>query len=182
MNAYRRPSSAPVAAPLPAVSPPPLQLAAALAALLIIQSTALGPLGIPPAAVSLVLVLVLWFAIRFGARRGFLFAMIAGACEDALSGHTGAAWTFATATVGALAGRVAQTPLAESLAWTAPIVMVATLLRYLVFALLLRVEGITLGTPSAHLEAILWQSVVNAAVAIVFFVVARRFSDHVETR
>jgi len=150
------------------------RVALALAAALVWQSTLGSFVVVRGATVSFVLLVVLWYGFRSGARGGLLFGLIAGACEDALAGGTGAAWTFATALVGFGAGRTAGTPLVESRLTLVPYVALATLFRFGVFAIVLRLEGHLLPLPVAHLHAIVWQSLLNALVT---FALLQFFGD-----
>jgi rod shape-determining protein MreD len=63
-----------------------LQLGAALVAVLAIQTTLAYTVMGNRAVMDLVLVLVMFVAIRHGAVAGLLFGSIAGLCQDALSG------------------------------------------------------------------------------------------------
>ena len=96
------------------VPEPPVwwHVALALVAALAVQSTLAPFFTFRGASVSFVLLVVAWYAVRTGTLRGLTFGLMAGACEDALAGTTGAAWTFATAFVGLAFGRIAGTWLA----------------------------------------------------------------------
>jgi len=140
----------------------------ALAAALLFQTT-LGPaFALRGAVVSWILLLVIWYGFRTGWGRGLFFGLIAGACEDALSPLTAPAWTFATALIGAAAGRAGSTFVAESRAWLVPFVVVATLLRYAVFGLIMHLERRPLGE-SFH--TVLWQSALDGLVALALMLV-----------
>jgi len=141
-------------------------VALALAVALLVQSTLEPLFPIRGATISWVLLLVLWYAIRTGTGGGFVLGLIAGACEDALAGNTGAAWTFSTALVGAAAGRLARTWLADTKLALLPGVALATLLRYALFSAILAAEGRMLPLALAHFHAAAWQALLDGLVAL----------------
>jgi cell shape-determining protein MreD len=138
--------------------------ALALAVALLLQSTLGQYVAIRGAVPGLVLLLVLWYGMRTDMPSGLLFGTIAGACEDALAGWTGAAWTLSTALVGALAGRTAGTFVTESRLWLVPYAALATVARYAVFVIVLRTEDRAVALPMTHAHALLWQAALNAIV------------------
>jgi rod shape-determining protein MreD len=157
----------PEGAPAYAPDPPAWPLVAlVLAGSLLVQSTLEPLLPIRGSIVSWVLLLVLWYAIRTGTGGGFVLGLIAGACEDALAGNTGAAWTFSTALVGAAAGRLARTWLADTKVALVPGVALATLVRFALFSASMAAEGRMLTLAQAHFHAALWQALLNALVAL----------------
>jgi rod shape-determining protein MreD len=156
------------AAPAYVPDPPPwLQAGAALTLALAVQSTLAPYLAWRGATPSLVLLVVAWYGVRTGGLRGFTFGLLAGACEDALAGSTGVAWTFSTALAGLLAGRVARTWLADLQVVLVPGIAALTLFRYAAFVIALQMEGRTLGLPEAHLHVVLWQAALDAGVALI---------------
>jgi rod shape-determining protein MreD len=154
-------------APAYAPDPPAWPLVAlSLFAALLVQSSIEPLFPIRGATVSWVLLLVLWYANRTGTGGGFVLGLIAGACEDALAGNTGAAWTFSTALVGAGVGRLARTWLGDTKLTLVPGVALATLVRYVLFSALMTIEGRMLPLGLAHFHAVLWQSLFDALVAL----------------
>lgn len=149
------------------VAEPPVwwHVALALGAALTVQSTLAPILAFRGATPSFVLLVVAWYGVRTGTLRGLTFGLIAGACEDALSGTTGAAWTFATALAGLLFGRLARTWLADTQLVIVPGVALVTLVRYGAVALILQLEGRPLAMALEHLPAVLWQALLDALVA-----------------
>jgi rod shape-determining protein MreD len=141
------------------------QLATALAATLLVQSSIAPFVAIRGAIPSGVLLLVGWYAVRAGSLRGCTFGLIAGACEDAVSGATGVAWTFATALAGALAGRLARTWLADTKLALVPAAAAITLVRYVAFALVMQLQGRPIPLGLMHLHAALWQAALDALIA-----------------
>ncbi len=142
-------------------------VAGALALALALQSTLAPLLAVRGGTVSLVLLVVGWYALRTGTLRGIAFGLLAGACEDALAGTTGVGWMFATAVAGAVAGRFARTWLADTKLFLVPGAAALTLLRFAAFAIVMQGEGRPLSLPVVHLHAVLWQALLDAAVAFV---------------
>ena len=158
-------SGAPLA---PEPDPPPYWATALALGCAVLLQTEVGPwFALRGATPSFVLLFVMWYGLRTGAAQGLLVGAIAGACEDALAGWTGGAWTIATATLGALAGRSAGTFVSESRAWLVGWAGLGTLLRYAIFVVALGAEGRTLALPEAHAHAIVWQAALDAALAFV---------------
>jgi rod shape-determining protein MreD len=156
------------AAPAYASEPPVWwHVALALFAALILQSAFAPFVAIRGASPSLVVLLVSWYAVRTGSLRGMTFGLIAGACEDAVTGSTGVSWTFATALAGALAGRLARTWLADTKLALVPGAALVTLVRYGAFALAMQLQRRPLDLPLLHFHAALWQSAVDALLALV---------------
>lgn len=154
----------------PAVTPdPPLWWIVALALIVAlgIQTSFAPALAFRGATPSLVTLVVAWYAVRTGVVRGLAFGLLAGACEDALGGGTGVAWTFATGIVGAVAGRLASTWLADTKLVLVPGIALLTLARIAIFTLVLASGGkpIPLGPTLVHVA--LWQSAFDAALAYI---------------
>ncbi len=140
--------------------------ALALAVALVLQTTLAQFVTIRGAAPGIVLLLVLWYGMRTDLPSGLLFGTIAGACEDALAGWTGAAWTLSTALIGALAGQTAGTVITESRLSLVPYAAVATVVRYAIFAIVLRAEDRLITLPLVHAHALLWQAALNAVITL----------------
>jgi len=159
------------AAPAYVPDPPALwQVALALAAALVVQSTLAPTLAIRGASPSFVTLIVAWYGIRTGSLRGLALGLAAGACEDALAGLSGVAWTFATGLAGALAGRLARTWLADTRIVLVPFAAAITLVRWVAFALLMEAQGRPLALIAAHLHTTLVQSAIDAAIALALLV------------
>jgi rod shape-determining protein MreD len=141
------------------------QAGLALAAALLVQTSLAAHLQFRGATISFVTLIVAWYAVRTGSLRGLTFGLIAGACEDALAGSTGAAWTFATGLVGLACGRFCGTWFADTRLALIPGAAVATFLRYCAFAVAMQLEGRPIPLPLAHLHAAFWQSALDALVA-----------------
>lgn len=152
-------------------------VALALAAALIVQTSIGTRLELRGARVSFVTLLVAWYAVRTGSLHGLAFGLIAGACEDALAGSTGIAWTFASAFLGLVCGRFARTWLAESKLVLVPAAALATLLRDGAFYVALQQMGRPVVLPLTHFHAVLWQSALDALVAFILLLAAPRIGS-----
>ena len=156
-------------------NPPAWWKAALLLFVLVIAQTTLAEhLALRGAVPSFVLLAVLWYAFRTDIVAGLLYGAIAGACEDAASPGGGAAWTIATATIGALAGRTAGTFVSESRLWLVPYVALATVVRYGAYALVLRAEGRAIALPAVAAHELLWQALYNALIAFLLLTFVRK--------
>jgi rod shape-determining protein MreD len=158
----------------PFVGPPWYVAAAWLAVALIAQSTVLHSFAIRDVVPSVVLVVVVWYAIRVDAPRAALFGLAAGLCEDVLAPHSGGAWTISTTLVAVLAGMLSRGFFADSLPLVCTIVAVATLVRSLLFWTVMGFEGYPPGLGALHFHQALLQAAMNAAVMLAAMLVVRR--------
>jgi rod shape-determining protein MreD len=164
-------------------APPAWALALALFAALVLQASLVPLLSIRGAFPSLVLTLVIWYALHGGLRSAVLYGTLAGVCEDAVAGTTGVAWMVSTAFVAAIAGLLGRVPFARSRLAGAGLVAVLTLLRFIVFLVVERIEGRPLVLVTPHLHAVLWQSLFNALVlSLALAVQARAVAQRVARR
>ena len=155
-------------APAYVPDPPALWIVAtAVFVALVLQSTLAPFFAIRGGSPSLVTLVVAWYAVRTGMLRGLTLGLIVGACEDALAGNTGVAWTFATAFAGALSGRLARTWLADTKIVLVPFAGAITLVRYLAFVVFMQAQNTAVEMPLFHLHAVIWQALVDAAIAFV---------------
>ncbi|MGC1379890.1 MAG: rod shape-determining protein MreD [Candidatus Baltobacteraceae bacterium] len=139
------------------------------------QATVVHYLALRNVVPSLVLVVVVWYAIRVNALRAALYGLVAGLCEDALSAQTGAAWMLATGLSAWLASLLSRGFFADSIPLAAAITIVATLLRALVFWVAMASAGYPAGLGLQHFHQALLESALNAAIMILAIVIARRF-------
>ena len=154
--------------PMPALDAPPWRWSfLALAVALLAQATVLNRLHLRDGALSLVLLVTVWFAARAGVWRGALFALIAGACEDAVAGNTGAAWTFATPLAAALGGRIVRALDSDNPLLFGAVVAVAALVRLLAFRLIEQAQQPGVGFDGADVHAALWSAALDAVVAVI---------------
>jgi len=145
-----------------------------LAAALIAQSTVLHAFAIHDVVPSLVLVVVVWYAIRVDAPRAALFGLVAGICEDVLSPQSGGAWTISTTLVAVFAGMLSRGFFADSMPLVCAIVAIATLVRSLLFWTVMGFEGYPAGLGMLHLREASFQAVLDAAVMLIAMVAVRR--------
>jgi rod shape-determining protein MreD len=158
------------------VPDPPATWAVALAVFvaLLVQSTLEPYIALRGAAPSLVTLVVTWYGVRMGSLRGLACGLAAGACEDALAGLTGCAWTFATGIAGTIAGRLSRTWLADTKLVLVPFAGAITLVRFLAFAILMQAQGRALALPLLHLREAILQSIIDALLALVVLVAIPR--------
>jgi len=159
----------------PFVGPPWYVASAWLVVAVVAQATVVHYLAVRNAVPSLVLVVVIWYAIRVDARRAALYGLAAGFCEDALSGQTGAAWTLATCLSALLAGILSRGFFADSIPLATAITIVATLVRAMLFWIVMALAGYPAGLGTMHFHEALVQAVLNAAIIVVAMIVVRRF-------
>jgi len=153
---------------MPALDAPPWGWAfLALAVALLAQATLLHALRLRGGHLGLVVLVAVWFATRAGVARGLLFALIAGACEDAVAGNSGAAWTFATPLAVAAGGGALRL-----LGSANPLVFAAfagatAILRLVLFRLIAQLQGGSAGFDASALHAALWSALLDAALAAI---------------
>lgn len=146
-----------------------------LLAAVLAQTTLVHYLAIRNVVPSIVLVVVVWYAIRVDARRAALYGLVAGLCEDALSAQTGAAWTIATSVTALLASRLSRGFFADSIPLVTAITAIATLVRALCFWAIMAIFGYPAGLGAMHFHEALLQAALNVAVIVVAMLIARRF-------
>jgi rod shape-determining protein MreD len=146
-----------------------------LVAATIAQATFVHSLAIRGVVPSVVLVVVVWYAIRVDARRAAVFGLVAGFFEDALSAQTGAAWTISTSLSALLASRLSRGFFADSIPLVIGITIAVTLLRALLFWTIMALSGYPSGLGTMHFHEALLQAAFNAAVIVTAMLVARRF-------
>ena len=155
-------------APAYVPDPPALwTIALAVFVALVLQSTLAPFFAFRGGSPSLVTLVVAWYGVRSGTLRGLALGLVAGACEDALAGQTGVAWTFATGFAGAFSGRLARTWFADTKIVLVPFAGVVTFVRFLAFALLMQAQGRALDMPFIQLRAVVWQSLFDTLIAFV---------------
>jgi rod shape-determining protein MreD len=143
-------------------------------AALIVQTTGAHYLAVRGVVPSLVLVAVVWYAIRVNARRAVIYGLFAGFCEDALSTQTGAAWMISTGLSALVASRLSRGFFADSLPLATGITIVATLLRALVFWVVMALVGYPSGLGALHFHEAVLQAALNAGTIVFVMLAARR--------
>ena len=126
---------------------------------------------------SFVLVAVVWFAIRVNTQRAAIYGLAAGLCEDLLSTSTGGAWTISTTLVAIIAGTLSRGFFADSLPLVSLITAIATLLRSLLFWIVMAFEGYPSGLATPHFHQALWEALFNAILMIVVMLAVRRYEQ-----
>jgi rod shape-determining protein MreD len=146
-----------------------------LLAAVLAQATFVHYVAIRNVVPSLVLVVVVWYAIRVDARRAAIYGLVAGMCEDALAAQTGAAWTISTSLAALLASRLSRGFFADSIPLVTAITAVATLVRALCFWTIMAIFGYPAGLGSMHFHEALAQAALNVAVIVAAMLVVRNF-------
>lgn len=124
---------------------------------------------------SLVLVVVVWYAIRVDGVRAVAYGLFAGLCEDALSAQSGASWMVATGAAALLASRLSRGFFADSIPLAAGVTVVATLVRELIFWIAMALSGYPPGLGAMHFHEALFESALNAVVIVAAMLLVRRF-------
>lgn len=124
---------------------------------------------------SLVLVAVVWYAIRVNTRRAAIYGLAAGVCEDILATLTGGAWTISTTLVAIIAGTLSRGFFADSIPLVSLITAIVSLLRSLLFWIVMALEGYPSGLARLHFHEALLEAALNGAIMIVVMLVVRRF-------
>ena len=150
-------------------------VALVLAVAIVVQTTLLHFLAIRGATPSLVLVAVVWFAIRVDARRAAIYGLFAGICEDVLAAGTGGAWTISTTVTAMLTSVLSRGFFADSIPIVAAATAIATLVRDLIFWTVMSLEGYPSGLAGVHFHQALWQALLDVAVMIAAMLLVRRF-------
>lgn len=159
----------------PFVGPPWYVAAAWLIVAVLAQATLVHAVAIRGVVPSLVLVAVVWYAIRVDAGRAVLYGLAAGLCEDALSAQSGAAWTIATSLSALLVSVLSRGFFADSIPLVIVITVVATLVRALLYWVVAAFGGYPSGLGLMHLHEAVLASALNAVVIVVVMLLGRRF-------
>lgn len=146
-----------------------------LLAAIIAQATIVHYVAIRGVVPSLVLVVVVWYSIRADARRAAIYGLLAGICEDVLGARTGAAWTIATTLTAMSTSILSRGFFADSIPLVATMIAVATLVRALIFWMVMAAQGYPPGLGFMHFREALLAAFLNVIVMIVAMAVARRF-------
>jgi rod shape-determining protein MreD len=126
---------------------------------------------------SLVLVAVVWYAIRVEPWRAAAYGCAAGIVEDLLSYHTGGAWTISTTAVALAVSLISRGFFADSIPLLATFTFAATLVRQLIFWVTMGFEGYPSGLGMIHFHEALFEAPLNALLMMLVMLVARRFDS-----
>jgi rod shape-determining protein MreD len=128
---------------------------------------------------SLVLVAVVWYAIRVEPWRAAAYGCAAGVIEDLLNYfHTGAAWTISTTAVALGVSVISRGFFADSIPLLATITFAATLIQRLIFWVTMGFEGYPSGLGMMHFHEALFEALLNAVVMMLVMLLARRFASY----
>ena len=144
-------------------------------ALAVFAQTTLGALlsfrHVIPALVMIPLVL---YAVRVGARRGAIAGCIAGLLDDIFGGG-GGNWTIATTLAALGVGTLGRTFFSDGFVMQGFLIVLAVVARDLLFWTLERFEGFPHGLGTMHLHAALVQGLLTGIIAVVYLVARGRF-------
>ena len=121
------------------------------------------------------MVAIVWYATRVEVRRAAVYGLCAGICEDVLSLQTGGAWTIATTLVAILVGTLARAFFADSIPVVTAVTGLATLVRALIFWLVMSFQGYPAGLGVIHFHAALVEAALNMTLMFIVILIARRF-------
>lgn len=156
----------------PATAPPWWRAALYLALALVVQIEVMHYAGFRGAEASAVLVVVVWYALRADLLGAAVFGLLAGLCEDAFSA-TGFGWTAGTEFTALFVSWLSRWFFADSIPVVAGVVIAATLLRRMVFWIVMALQGYPPGYARIHLHTALWEALLNAVLVCVLMLVAR---------
>jgi rod shape-determining protein MreD len=125
------------------------------------------------AEASTVLIVVVWYALRADLLHAAAFGLAAGLCEDIFSAQTGVAWTAATPLAAMFVSWLSRWFFADSIPILASVVVVATLLRRMLFWVVMALQGYPAGYARLHLHQALWEALLNAILVTVLLLIAR---------
>lgn len=131
---------------------------------------------------SLVLVAVVWFAMRSDIGGATMYGLLAGIGEDIIAFDAGGAWTFATGIAALLASLPTQRFFVDSMPFFMIVTALTTLVRELLFWGFRKLEGYPSGLGTIHFHEALLQALLNALLGALVMFVARRFERRRATR
>ncbi|HET6894448.1 MAG TPA: rod shape-determining protein MreD [Candidatus Baltobacteraceae bacterium] len=125
------------------------------------------------AQASAVLIVVVWYALRADTLPAAVLGLVAGLCEDVFSAGTGVAWTASSALTAIFVTWLSRWFFADSVPILAGVVIVATLLRRMLFWVVMALQGYPPGYARIHLHQALWEALLNALLVSVLLLLAR---------
>lgn len=150
------------------VAGPSFWPSAGCVALGLFVQTAFAPLlVIRGAAPSLVTIAVVLYALKLGARRGALLALVAGVLTDCVAG-TGGAWTLTYTFLALVCGAISRGFFSDGVVVPSLFVGAAVVVRNAVFWVIMVAEGYPRGYGSVHLHAALESGLLTAVYAFVY--------------
>lgn len=170
VNTRSGPASAPITAPVW------WQAGLYLVLALLAQITVMHYLTLRGAEPSLVLVTVVWYALRADLAYAAAFGFIAGVCEDAFSAlppGTGAGWIAALPMTTLFVSWLSRWFFADSIPIVAGVVLIATLLSRMLFWVVMALQGYPTGYARLHLHQALWEALLNAILVSLLMLIGR---------
>jgi rod shape-determining protein MreD len=127
---------------------------------------------------NVVLVAVVWYAIRVEAWRAAAYGLAAGFALDLLTfGMSGGAWTIAMTAVAIFSSTISRGFFADSIPLVGTITFVATLVVRLIYWVVMSFEGFPGGLAVMHFHQALFEAVLNGLVMMAVILVNRRFDS-----
>ena len=151
--------------------------AGVLVVAVVLQATVMHLVRIRDTEPSLVLVAVVWYAMRADLRLAATYGLAAGLLEDILATGTGAGWTISTTLVAVSASIASRGFFADSIPIVTTLTFGATLLRELLFWIVMGLEGYPGGLGGLHFHHAIVKAILDSFVMIAVMLVARRFDD-----
>lgn len=125
---------------------------------------------------SLVLIVLVWYALRADLFHAAAFGFIAGVCEDAftaLPAGMGAGWLVALPFTALFVSWLSRWFFADSIPAMGAVVVVATLFSRMLFWIVLAIQGYPTGYARMHFHQALWEALVNGVLVGVLMLLAR---------
>ena len=125
---------------------------------------------------SFVIIVVVLYALRVGARSAVLLGALAGILTDAIAG-TGGGWTIAYIIVAVGSGALRARFFADGIVLPSVAVAGAVLVRNTIFWIVMTAEGFPRGYGQLHLHQAIEQALFTGAAAVIVQFVRSRFSE-----
>ncbi len=142
----------------------------------VLQATVVHWLAVRGVVPSLVVIAVVFAAVRMRVTAAVLLGALAGLLEDAL-GASGGAWTIATCAVAVLASWTTRRFFTDSVSVTLGAVALCTLLRAAIFWSIMSLAGYPPGMGTTHLHGALWDTLYTTFIAAVAIIVRTRWNE-----
>lgn len=125
---------------------------------------------------SLVLIVLVWYALRADLLHAAAFGFIAGLCEDAFTAlppGAGAGWIAALPITALFVSWLSRWFFADSIPAMGAMVVVSTLLSRMLFWIVMALQGYPPGHARIHLHQALWEALLNAILVGILMLAAR---------
>ncbi len=153
-----------------------------LLAALVLQATLMHYTIVRGVEPSIVLVAVVWYAMRADTGRALLLGFFAGLGEDLIAFDAGGAWTFSTMAAAFVASLPSRRFFEDSIPLFMLVTACTTLVRALVFWSIESIEGYPPGLGTMHVHEAMLQALLNAVLAGIVMLVTRRWERRGITR